>query len=219
MYMDMKREPVIGPSKARVAPPLRPPSSSCSGFSLIELLATALIIMILFTMYWGGNSGARQKSRQAACAQNLQKLDVALEIFANEHTGRYPDKPGAKNSSEALDTLVPKYTADTSLFICPASGDGSLPGGESIASRRISYAYYMGRKAGGADEPLVTDRQIDTKSKTPNQQVFSISGKSPGNNHKAGGGNILFCDGHVASCPPNSAFSLVLTQGVVLLNP
>ena len=129
-----------------------------SGFSLIELLATALIIMILFTMYWGGNSGARQKSRQAACLQNLQKLDVALEIFGNEHNGRFPDKPGAKNSAEAFDLLVPKYTADTSLFICPASKDGPLPGGESIANRRVSYAYYMGRKSGSAEEGLVTDR-------------------------------------------------------------
>src|SRR4051812_27254075 len=143
-----------------------------SGFSLIELLATALIIMVLFTMYWGGNAGARQKSRQAACLQNLQKLEVALEIFANEHSGRFPDKPGAKNSAEALDALVPKYTADTSLFICPATSDGPLPGGESIAHRRISYAYYMGRKSGSAEEALVTDRQVDAKSKAPNQQVF-----------------------------------------------
>lgn len=194
-------------------------SRCCSGFSLIELLATALIIMILFTMYWGGNSATRQKSRLAACAQNLQKLDVALEIFANEHNSRFPDKTGAKNSAEALDSLVPKYTADTSLFICPASKDGPLPGGESIASRRISYAYYMGRKSGSPDDALVTDRQIDARSKAVNQQVFSVSGKSPGNNHKAGGGNVLFCDGHVQPCPPNAPFSLVLTQGVVLLNP
>ena len=30
-------------------------------FSLIELLITVLIIMVLTTMYWGGNSASRQK--------------------------------------------------------------------------------------------------------------------------------------------------------------
>ena len=193
--------------------------ASCGGFSLIELLATALIIMILFTMYWGGNSGSRQKSRQATCRQNLQKVYIALEIFGNEHGGNYPNKAGAKTSAEALDLLVPKYTADTSVFICPGTGDSAPPGGESIANRRISYAYYMGRKSGSAEEALMTDRQINTASKTTNQPIFSNTGKAPGNNHKQYGGNILFCYGHADATPPNSAFSLVLTQGVVLLNP
>jgi prepilin-type processing-associated H-X9-DG protein len=94
-----------------------------------------------------------------------------------------------------------------------------LPGGESIAKRQISYAYYMGRNSGGSDDPLLTDRQVDSKAKTTNQLVFSSSGKPPGNNHKNNGGNILFCDGHAAACPPYATFSMVLTQGVVLLNP
>src|SRR5438445_9833494 len=140
----MNREQAATPREARsTRKPLRR-RQSCGGFSLIELLATALIIMILFTMYWGGNSGSRQKSKQATCRQNLQKVYIALEIFGNEHGGNYPNKPGAKTSAEALDLLIPKYTADTSLFICPGTGDSSPPGGESIANRRISYAYYMG---------------------------------------------------------------------------
>ena len=189
------------------------------GFSLIELLITTAIILVLVTMYWGGNSATRQKSRQAICRQNLQKLYISMEIFEAEHSKKYPDKPGARTSAEALDALVPKYTADTSAFTCPASKDSLLPGGESIAKRRISYAYYMGRSSGDAQEALLTDRQVDTKSKAVNQPVFSSTGKPPGNNHKKNGGNILFCDGHVEASPPNSAFSLVLTQGVVLLNP
>jgi prepilin-type processing-associated H-X9-DG protein len=193
--------------------------ATTAAFSLIELLVTALIIMILFTMYWGGNSAQRQKSKMGVCRQNLQKNYIGLEIFANEHGGKYPEKQGAKTSAEVLDLLVPKYTADTSAFICPGSKDSTPPGGESIARRHISYAYYMGRSSGKTDEALLTDRQVDTKSKATNQLVFSSNGKGAGNNHKQYGGNVLFCDGHAEASPPNSAFSLSLTQGVVLLNP
>ena len=175
--------------------------------------------MVLFTMYWGGNSGQRQRSRQALCRQNLQKLYIGAQIFANEHAGKFPDKAGAKTSGEALDVLVPKYAADTSIFICPGSNDGPLPGGTSIAKRRISYAYYMGRSSGKAEEALITDRQIDANSKAIGQPLFSSTGKGAGSNHKQYGGNILFCDGHAEVSPPSSAFSLAIPQGVVLLNP
>jgi prepilin-type N-terminal cleavage/methylation domain-containing protein/prepilin-type processing-associated H-X9-DG protein len=189
-------------------------------FSLIELLITVLIILVLTTMYWGGNSASRQKSRMTACQQNLQKLFIAMQIYANEHSSKFPAKTGAKLSEEPLDRLVPHYTSDTAAFICPGSKDSQLPGGESIAKRTISYAYYMGRTANdGATEALMSDRQVDAQSKSPNQALFSTTGKPPGNNHKQSGGNILFCDGHADHSDPRSSFSLVVTQGIVLLNP
>jgi len=77
----------------------------------------------------------------------------------------------------------------------------------------------MGQRLADAQEPLLSDRQVDTKSKVPGQQVFSATGKPPGNNHDKIGGNVLFCDGHVQRTAAAAAFSLVLTQGVVLLNP
>ncbi len=199
-----------GPPKARRA----------HAFSLIELLITVLIILVLFTMYWGGNSSSRQKGRMTTCQQNLQRIFIAMQIYANEHSAKFPAKTGAKLSEEPLDRLVPHYTSDTAAFICPASKDSQLPGGESIAKRKISYAYYMGRSStDGAQDALMSDRQVDTQSKSPNQALFSSDGKPPGNNHKERGGNILFCDGHADRSDPRSSFSLVVTQGIVLLNP
>jgi prepilin-type N-terminal cleavage/methylation domain-containing protein/prepilin-type processing-associated H-X9-DG protein len=199
-----------GPPKVRRA----------DAFSLIELLITVLIILVLTTMYWGGNSASRQKGRMTTCKQNLQKIFIAMQIYANEHSAKFPAKTGAKLSEEPLDRLVPHYTSDTASFICPGSKDSQLPGGESIAKRTISFAYYMGRTSNdGAQDALMTDRQVDTQSKSVNQALFSTTGKPPGNNHKQYGGNILFCDGHADHSDPRSSFSLVVTQGIVLLNP
>src|SRR5262249_42397620 len=163
----------------------------------------------------GGNSKSRQKGRMTACQQNLQKIFIAMQIYANEHAAKFPAKTGSKLSEEPLDRLVPHYTSDTATFICPGSKDSQLPGGESIAKRKISYPYQRGRtSADGAKAALMSDRQIDTKPKPPNQSFFWSDGNPPANNHRQFGGNILFCDGHADRSDPRSSFSLVVTQGI-----
>ena len=166
-----------------------------AGFSLIELLITLAVILILTTMYWSNT--ANPERGKNACAQNLRKMHLVMEIYAKDNSDKFPVLTGARTAEEPLDRLVPHYTSDTSIFICPASRDSSLPSGESIRNRRISYAYYMGRRPGGEQEVLMSDRQVDTQPKEAGQFVFSQTGKSPGNNHRKNGGNFLFGDGHV----------------------
>jgi prepilin-type N-terminal cleavage/methylation domain-containing protein/prepilin-type processing-associated H-X9-DG protein len=187
-------------------------------FSLIELLATIVIILILTTLYWGPNRSSRQHGLQISCQKNLQKAYIALEIYANDTGGNFPRLSGARTSSEALDLLVPKYTSDTSVFICPGSRDGLLSTDGPLRGRRISYAYYMGRSLSNA-APLMSDKQIDTRAKGAGAAAFSVTGKPPGNNHRQYGGNFLFCDGHVELTPANVPFALELNQGEALLNP
>ena len=130
-----------------------------------------------------------------------------------------PAIPGARRSEDVLDVLVPKYTADTSTFICPGSKDSDLPAGESFRKRKISYAYYMGRLLTNAQDALMSDRQVNTLTKDAGQYAFSANGKPPGNNHHKYGGNFLFCDGHCETSPARVPFAVPLTPGVVLLNP
>ena len=115
--------------------------------------------------------------------------------------------------------LVPRYTVDTAVFICPGSKDAPLPDGESFLKRKISYAYYMGRGSNDATEVLLSDAQVNTNAKAAGQQAFSLTGKAPGNNHHKYGGNFLFGDGRMERTPPLVPFALGVTQGVVLLNP
>jgi prepilin-type N-terminal cleavage/methylation domain-containing protein len=190
-----------------------------AGFSLIELLIVIALILILFTMYWSSGSPSRQRQAQSACQKNLQKIFVALEIYANDHAGKFPDGAGARTAEEALDVLVPRYTVDTPVFICPGSKDPPLPAGESFRQRKISYAYYTGRCATDTQAVLMSDRQVDAQAKEARQYAFSSTGKPPGNNHHKYGGNFLFGDGRTETTPAQLPFSLALTQGVVLLNP
>jgi prepilin-type processing-associated H-X9-DG protein/prepilin-type N-terminal cleavage/methylation domain-containing protein len=209
------RRPTVDIRRPQLAPPLSP-----SGFSMIELLVVAAVLLLLFTLYWGSSASSnQQRQAQMDCQVHLQKLHVALAIYANDHVGQFPEAPGARTSAEALDALVPRYTVDTAAFLCPGSKEAPLPAGESIRQQRISYDYYMGRRATEPQLVLMSDRQVNAQSKRPGESVFSTDGKPPGNNHGKRGGNFLFCDGHAESSPPQAPFSLLLTQGVVLLEP
>lgn len=187
------------------------------GFSLLELLIVIALIAILSAMLYGFNSKSHQRTQMERCADNLQKMYLALQIYANDY-GAFP-KTNAETSEDVLNLLVPKYSADTSIFICPGGRDSQIPSGAPLNSHKISYAYYMGRGTNSTVDALASDRQINTLSKENGSQVFSLDGKPPGNNHSKYGGNFLFTDGSVQPTKPLAEFPLVFSNGVVLLNP
>jgi len=189
---------------------------------LIELLVTLAMICILSTMMYGFGSARRQKTQKMLCQDNLQKIFIALQIYAKDSNGRLPAATNAVTSEDVLEVLVPRYSADTSLFICPGGRDAALPAGGSLRQGKISYAYYEGRRledGQAAEQVLMSDRQVNTLAKPIGDPVFSTTGQAPGNNHHKYGGNFLMGDGSVQNSAPVASFSLTLPPGVVLLNP
>ena len=142
-----------------------------------------------------------------------------MQIYANDFGGRLPLNTNAVTSEAVLDELVPHYTADTTIFICPGGRDSQIPSGELLSLHKISYAYYMGRRLDSPSEVLMSDRQVDTDPKHAGELVFSPDGKPPGNNHHKFGGNFLMGDGSIQFSPAQLTFSLAAAPGVVLLNP
>ena len=183
------------------------------------MLITLVLITIMFIMLYGRGASGQAAARKRKCQKNLQDMYVAMQIFANDRDGLLPVAKGAKTSEPVLGQLVPKYTSAVASFICPASADSRLPEGEPIADRKISYAYYMGRRVTDASEVIVSDAQVNTLAKQKGDLVFSTSGKKPGNNHHKYGGNFLFADGRLEMSSAKARFDLPLTNGVVLLNP
>jgi len=194
-----------------------------TGFSLIELLVTVALIAILSAMMYGFASGRHQRNQKELCADNLQKIYLALQIYANDHGDVLPAVTNAQTSEEPLNLLVPRYSADTSIFICPGGRDADLPSGEPLTKGKISYAYYMGRHLqpvpGSAPVVLLSDRQVNTDPKRAGEFAFSPDGRPPGNNHHKFGGNFLLLDGSVLPSEPLLNFSIGIPPGIVLLNP
>lgn len=190
------------------------------GFSLVELVIVIAIIFFLFTLYFGGGSKGYQTKQMRVCEKNLQNIYVSLKTYASDNNDHLPALTNAQTSEGPLSQLVPRYTTGTEYFTCPGCKDAKLPDAQPFASRKISYAYYMGHSIqDSADQPLVSDRQVNTDPKKQGQLLFSPDGKKPGNNHNKYGGNVMFCDGSVQYSPSLAAFNLTNKPGVVLLNP
>ncbi|WP_040549584.1 prepilin-type N-terminal cleavage/methylation domain-containing protein [Pedosphaera parvula] len=190
------------------------------GFSLLELLIVMVIIIIMFTLYFSGGSKSYQMKQIAACEKNLMNTYVGLKTYSMDNNDKFPTLVNAQTSEAPLSQLVPRSTTGTEYFTCPGTKDKPLPDAQPFIDRKISYAYYMGHTSkDGADQPLMSDRQVNTNSKLPGQPLFSADGKPPGANHNKYGGNVMFCDGNVQSSPAQSAFTLTNAPGVVLLNP
>jgi type II secretory pathway pseudopilin PulG len=191
-----------------------------AAFSLIEMLIALVLVIIMAIMLNSSGSRSNQQRQMKSCQQNLQSIYLALEIYANEHSGLFPVLAGAQASEEPLSLLVPRYTVATDRFICPGSKDAALPTAEPLAGRRISYAYFMGRAlTNDPGDSLMTDRQIHTEPKPKGAQVFSNDGKAPGNNHHKYGGNYLFVDGRLEQGVTLAPVPMLHAPGVVLLNP
>jgi prepilin-type processing-associated H-X9-DG protein len=197
-----------------------PTRAQRSAFSLLELLIVAALLIVIYTLYYGAGSRSHQTRQIAACEKNLENIFVALKTYSVDNDGRFPTLVNAQTSEPVLSQLVPRSTTGTGFFICPGSGDKPLPDAQPFAGRTISYAFYMGHTAAeGADQPVLSDRQVNTNSKAAGELVFSPDGKKPGNNHNKFGGNVMFCDGSVRSTPARAAFDLTNAPNIVLLNP
>ncbi|MDB6067227.1 MAG: hypothetical protein JWR26_3435, partial [Pedosphaera sp.] len=178
------------------------------------------LIIILFTLYFGGGSRGYQTKQIANCEKNLQNIYVALKTYSVDNNDRFPLLTNSQTSEPVLSLLIPRYTTGTEFFTCPGGKDSKLPDAQPFPNRKCSYAYYMGHTIkDGADQPLISDRQVNTNPKLQGQLLFSPDGKKPGNNHNKYGGNVMFCDGNIQSSPAQSAFNLTNPPNVVLLNP
>jgi prepilin-type processing-associated H-X9-DG protein len=195
------------------------PKGPSAAFSLVELLIVVAMIATFYALTFSSRQAHHQKVEQQHCRENLQKLYISLQLYANDFHGQTPFITNATTSEAALAGLVPRYTSDTSVFVCPGGRDGQIPSGARLTAEKISYAYYMGRRLDNATEALLSDRQVNTNSKPQSADLFSATGDAPGNNHKKYGGNVLFGDGHIETSPASAAFPLEYPASVTLLNP
>ncbi|HUW21038.1 MAG TPA: type II secretion system protein [Candidatus Bathyarchaeia archaeon] len=69
------------------------------GFTLIELLVVISIIGILMALALTGMGGARKNARDTQRKSDIGQYAAAIEGYAGDNSGRYPNQAGDSNTS------------------------------------------------------------------------------------------------------------------------
>ncbi len=124
---------------------------------------------------YSGMAGANR----VKCASNLRQIGKAIQLYANDNGGRYPD---------SLPVLLVTVDLSAHPLVCPASDDEPATGTnkEEILKQltkpgHTSYVY-LGK---------------GMTTSTPDDAVVAYE---PLQNHDGDGGNVLYADGHAEWC-------------------
>jgi prepilin-type N-terminal cleavage/methylation domain-containing protein len=179
-----------------------------AGFTFIELLCVVAIIAVLAAILFPVFAQAREKARTTSCASNLQQLSMAMNLYAQDHNGRFPP---------ADDQFAPvfSYVKNYSVFRCPSDprpGPNVPPVQPAVAALELaptgmpspaepvplafSYVYRGGlRNDDWGDIPFVGERIVEHYGGNP-ERVPAAGAKPPfwwNFFHSGGANRVTLC--------------------------
>ncbi len=195
-------------------------------FSLKELGAVAVAVVLTFVAFVPSMSQLRQQSQRVQCASNAGQIGAAIGSYAMSNNSFLPasdstsqrwlfksSEPAASNSS-GLFKLVKDNYVSPGAFQCPAVRGPAASGfvvqagmSDFPADQFISYSY---QHTLGPDRAIKLDQLMDAVA--DKMAIFADAtpifrnGKflpdrinaTASDNHARSGQNVLYLDGHVA---------------------
>jgi prepilin-type N-terminal cleavage/methylation domain-containing protein/prepilin-type processing-associated H-X9-DG protein len=109
---------------------------NASGFTLVELLVVIAIITVLSTLVVAVARTALLRAKEAQCMSNLRSIGVALQAYADDNGGSYPQTSHTAALDQAwIVALEPYLGKYDEARICPADPRAK----ERLAAGGTSY--------------------------------------------------------------------------------
>lgn len=170
-------------------------------------LSIPITASLLFPVF----AKARVKARQATCTSQIRQISTAVQMYCQDHGGRYPD-------ANWVNELSPYLGNSDKMFMCPE--DTSSGSGSGMVSYGYSATLILPNGQGVTDKYVLSPAQVgmicDATPSLPYPQGGLVGPEGsvmPANRHSKG--TILgYCDGHtmyvpggnVANDPSNPAY-------------
>lgn len=197
-------------------------SRRTGAFTLIELLVVIAIIGILAALLLPALSASQKRAKRIACINNLRQIGIAFNLFANEHSGKFPAQVST-NDGGSLEYAAAGYQINgrfyfaykhflpvagelgaPQLLACPADLDRWPATSFSLFdNRNLSYDIGLRADPGIPATILACDRNLVGHRDDGHPDIVQLKLAS---DPSAGGwlfglhegkGNLLFSDGHV----------------------
>jgi hypothetical protein len=169
-----------------------------------------------------------------ACINNLRQIDAAFQVFALEHSDRFPWQCPVTNSGTleliGSESPVPHFQAVSiylksfDVLVCPADkGRQAGRNSTSMSNRNISYFVSTDAKLERPNLILAGDRNLEIAGRPVKPGSFVLTtnaslGWSSGLHSKHSRerrGNILFTDSlHIEATPMTDLAVVVMRQGL-----
>jgi prepilin-type processing-associated H-X9-DG protein len=181
--------------------PPPPPKSSGSKVALIVLACVigvgVVVCGCMASILLPSLNRAREMANRVKCASNLRMIGQAIQMYANENGGMFPD---------SFERVLLTQDLTSGEFVCPSSSDTPSPG-----ATNVSQAPALSK--GGHLSYVYVGKGMTSRILTSPNAGRTVLAYEPMTNHRNDGCNVLFADGHVEFVPAAQAQALISRAG------
>jgi prepilin-type N-terminal cleavage/methylation domain-containing protein/prepilin-type processing-associated H-X9-DG protein len=197
---------------------------SQQAFTLVELLATIIVLAVLVGILVASSAPRLQQARRIPCLSHLKSWGVATHAYASDHLDLLP-MDGAPNGISTRDAWyadlppllgLPSYHQEgpwrTNPSIALPRKAWICPSNSRVSNGRMLFHYTLNRRATGSgpEDRMRSLGQVPDPSTLvwlfDNGGLAAVAAEGNAHAHVHGAGaQFLFVDGHVQRLP-NSAY-------------
>jgi competence protein ComGC len=180
----------------------------CRAFTLIELLAIVLIVLLFLALALPAIHRTKERARRITCTSNLKIIGVAFKTWALDHTNQFPTRVSATfggSQDHASETfrhfqVLSNELGSPLVVLCPADVRRKASGfGTNFSNSNVSY--FVGLDVTDAQPQmfLAGDRNVTNGVPPPHGILTLTTNSIVGWTHELHkmSGQVLLADGSV----------------------